>query len=116
MKTLVLLLGIFVVIYSTFSIGYYKGQYDQKKACRWPHQDYIEAYQISNSKFQHMRDYVLFQEVQTENLVVISKNALEFSDYETMENKGYFKRIFEGTKRECLEKQDELDLENSLQN
>lgn len=107
-KSIVCLILVFFILYLMYYIGYTNGRYDQKKECRWPHKDYIESHWISNSKSQHMNNYVLFQEVQTNNLIVISKNSLEYSDYETMENRGYFTRVFEGTKRECLEKQDEL--------
>jgi hypothetical protein len=58
-----------------------------------------------------MMNYVVFQEKATNIAVSVSKNSLEFPDYEQLESQGYYFRVMEGRKNDCEERVRELEEE-----
>lgn len=52
--------------------------------------------------------YTVFKDKTSKDLIVISKNSLEYPDYLALHEQGYCEKLFEGTKRECNTYRDEL--------
>lgn len=59
-------------------------------------------------------NFVVFKEIATGIAVTVSKRSLEYPDYDSMEQQGYYLRVMEGQKRECLDKESEINEELSI--
>jgi len=62
-----------------------------------------------------MTAYVVFQEVDSGVPHLVSKNSLDYPDYQLLESKGHYISVFEGRKADCEDKCEELneELQNS---
>lgn len=57
-----------------------------------------------------MSNYVVFRDLSSQSEICISKRSLDYPDYLSLSEGGYYKVVKEGSKKECTEF---LDLETS---